>query len=50
MTVWLTAQPTRGLLFDKSVLRVVGTLVGAAVGFGLLALFLDHTEHVLFER
>ena len=36
MTVWLTAQPTRGLLLDKSVLRVVGTLVGAAVGFGLL--------------
>lgn len=43
MTVWLTAQPTRGLLLDKSVLRVVGTLAGAAVGFVLLALFLDHT-------
>jgi uncharacterized membrane protein YccC len=43
MTVWLTAQPTRGLLLDKSVLRVVGTLVGAAVGFGLLSVFLDHT-------
>jgi uncharacterized membrane protein YccC len=43
MTVWLTAQPTRGLLLDKSVLRVVGTLFGAAVGFTLLALFPGHT-------
>lgn len=39
MTVWLVAQPTRGLLLEKSLLRVAGTLVGAAVGFGLLALF-----------
>jgi uncharacterized membrane protein YccC len=41
MTVWLVAQPTRGLLLEKSLLRVAGTLVGAAVGFGLLALFPD---------
>jgi uncharacterized membrane protein YccC len=41
MTVWLVAQPTRGLLLEKSFLRVAGTLVGAAVGFGLLALFPD---------
>ncbi len=41
MTVWLVAQPTRGLLLDKSVLRIAGTLAGAAVGFGLLALFPD---------
>jgi uncharacterized membrane protein YccC len=39
MTVWLVAQPTRGLLLEKSLLRVAGTLVGASVGFGLLALF-----------
>lgn len=38
MTVWLVALPTRGLLLDKSLLRVAGTLAGAAVGFGLLAL------------
>ncbi|HET9596425.1 MAG TPA: FUSC family protein [Anaeromyxobacteraceae bacterium] len=41
MSVWLVAQPTRGLLLEKSLLRVAGTLVGAAVGFGLLALFPD---------
>lgn len=39
MSVWLVAQPTRGLLLEKSILRVVGTLVGAAAGFALLALF-----------
>ena len=41
MTVWLVAQPTRGLLLEKSILRIAGTLVGAAAGFGLLALFPD---------
>ena len=44
MTVWLVAQPTRGLLLEKSLLRVAGTLVGAAVGFWLLALFPDRLE------
>lgn len=41
MTVWLVAQPTRGLLLEKSALRVAGTLVGAGAGFALLALSPD---------
>jgi uncharacterized membrane protein YccC len=43
MTVWLVAQPTRGLLLEKSFLRVAGTLSGAAVAFGLHSVFPDRT-------
>lgn len=32
MTVWLVAQPTRGLLLERGVARFVGTALGAIVG------------------
>ena len=38
MTVWAASQPVRSLLIEKSLYRVVGTLVGTAVGLGLLLL------------
>lgn len=39
MPIWVVAQSTRGLLLERSILRVVGTLIGAA--FGLLVLHLQ---------
>jgi uncharacterized membrane protein YccC len=41
MSVWLIAQPTRGLLFEKSVLRVVGTFAGAGASLALSTMFGD---------
>ncbi|PWC39765.1 FUSC family protein [Azospirillum sp. TSO35-2] len=32
MTVWASAQPTRGMLVEKSLFRGVGTVVGVVVG------------------
>lgn len=32
MTVWLVAQPTRGLLLERSLARLVGTICGASAG------------------
>ncbi|MDN6179993.1 MAG: FUSC family protein [Halomonas subglaciescola] len=37
MAVWIVAQPSRGLLLERGVYRLVGTLAGAGVGFALLA-------------
>lgn len=37
MAVWIVAQPSRGLLLERGVYRLLGTLAGAAVGFALLA-------------
>ncbi|UXS42249.1 FUSC family protein [Agrobacterium tumefaciens] len=36
MTVWLVAQPTRGLLMERSVARLVGTICGAVAGASIL--------------
>lgn len=36
MPIWVVAQPTRGLLLERAVLRIVGTFLGVAVGFLLL--------------
>jgi uncharacterized membrane protein YccC len=36
MPIWVVAQPMRGLLLERAVFRVLGTLIGA--GFGLLVL------------
>jgi uncharacterized membrane protein YccC len=36
MPVWVVAQSSRGLLLERGFFRIVGTLVGAAVGFGLI--------------
>jgi len=38
MPVWVIGQSARGLLLEKAVFRVIGTLIGAAVGFGLVHL------------
>lgn len=36
MTVWVVAQPTRGMLLEKSLYRLFGTFAGSAVGVGLV--------------
>jgi uncharacterized membrane protein YccC len=36
MPVWVVAQASRGVLFERALFRVLGTLLGAAVGFALL--------------
>lgn len=38
MPVWVVSQATKGLLIERAVFRIAGTLVGAAVGFGLMRL------------
>lgn len=38
MTVWAASQPMRGNLLEKSLFRILGTLVGALYGIGLLVL------------
>ena len=36
MPVWVLTQPSRGLVLERALYRVLGTLVGAAVGFVLV--------------
>lgn len=36
MPVWVVAQASRGVLLERALFRVVGTLLGAAVGFAIL--------------
>lgn len=36
MPVWVLTQPSRGLVLERALYRVLGTLVGAAVGFALV--------------
>jgi uncharacterized membrane protein YccC len=36
MPVWVISQPARGILLERSIFRVAGTLVGAALGFALV--------------
>ncbi len=38
MPVWVITQTSRGLLFERAVLRVLGTLLGAAAGFAIMHL------------
>ncbi len=38
MPIWVVAQPSRGLLVERAVFRVMGTIGGAVVGFGILHL------------
>lgn len=42
MTVWLVAQPTPGLLLERSLARLVGTICGATVGASILTLWMDN--------
>ena len=46
MPVWVIAQSTRGLLFERALYRVVGTLLGA--GAGLLILMTNQPLWELF--
>ena len=36
MPVWVISQPARGILLERALFRVLGTLVGAGVGFALV--------------
>lgn len=38
MTVWMVGQPPRGLLLERSLAQLVGTLLGATAGAGLMLL------------
>lgn len=38
MPIWVVSQPARGLLLERGLFRVVGTLLGAAAGFTVLQL------------
>ncbi|QWE97577.1 FUSC family protein [Cupriavidus sp. EM10] len=44
MTVWIVAQPNRGMTLSKSQYRIVGTMIGAAVALILTALFAQAPE------
>ncbi len=44
MTVWIVAQASRGMSLSKSQYRLVGTVVGAAAGAALIALFAQTPE------
>src|SRR5215469_4815137 len=46
LTVFIVAQPQSGLVLAKSFYRIIGTLIGAAVALGFIALFAQ--ERVLF--
>src|SRR5688500_14611171 len=36
MTIWVVSQASRGLLLERGFFRIIGTVLGAAVGFGIL--------------
>ncbi|HEY9899602.1 MAG TPA: FUSC family protein [Pantanalinema sp.] len=38
MAAWIVMQPTRGILVERGLYRIAGTLIGAAVGFEMLHL------------
>lgn len=44
MTVWIVAQSSRGMSLSKSQYRLLGTVTGALVGLGLVALFAQAPE------
>ncbi|WP_250973003.1 FUSC family protein [Agrobacterium rosae] len=43
MTVWLVAQPTRGLLLERSLARTAGTICGATAGGAILVFWAQDT-------
>jgi len=47
MTVWIVAQPHRGMTLSKSQYRIVGTVIGAAMALVLTALFAQTPEMFL---
>jgi len=44
MAIWMVAQPTPGMAISKSYYRIVGTVVGSAMGVVLIALFAQSPE------
>lgn len=48
MPVWVIAQSTRGLLLERALYRIIGTLVGAGFSIGLLHLSLHPVILVIF--
>ncbi|WP_336490510.1 FUSC family protein [Methylobacterium nigriterrae] len=47
VTVLTVSQPTRGLLLEKCLWRLIGTTAGALAGIGLLAAFASHPAAAL---
>lgn len=47
MTVWLVAQPTRGLFIERCIARLTGTAVGALIGGALLVAFFNNPPVLL---
>jgi uncharacterized membrane protein YccC len=39
MTVWIVAQPTRGMVVSKGLYRLAGTVAGSAAAAGIITLF-----------
>lgn len=37
MPVWAMSQPTRGLLLEQGLFRLLGTILGAVIGLGIWA-------------
>ncbi|MES2533560.1 MAG: FUSC family protein [Pseudomonadota bacterium] len=47
MPVWVVAQSARGLLLERGFYRIVGTVLGAAAGFGMLHVAAGHPYALL---
>ena len=47
MPVWAMSQPTRGLLLERGLFRLLGTILGAVIGLGILALQVDKFSTLL---
>lgn len=47
MPVWVLTQPSRGLVFERAIYRVLGTLIGAGAGLAALALELPGVAQVV---
>lgn len=39
MPIWVVAQSSRGLLIERGIYRILGTLLGAAIGYAIIHLF-----------
>lgn len=47
MPVWVLTQPSRGLVFERALYRVVGTLVGAGAGLAVVVLQLPPVAQIV---
>ena len=41
MPIWVVVQPSRGLLIERAIFRLIGTIIGAAAGLAALRLIHD---------